>query len=249
MFDNIAYNLAVESDTSTIISHFDEEFVLDIVEDNLLRRINVYQPNLPNIVSAIEQHYKVLANNDEIRLNHSVEVLQKRNSIYNSIISLLCNRHNLVYTPIDETVDLYSISYYLYDFLVSNFRKYIVDFFTLYIYKEKNEIYNAFNLEDKKKDKDSSTIYGKKLYNDQKIAIINANLDEVLVGLCGVDVNFIDILNAVYENKSISNHIYNNIVSSNNFFTDIYSTIIRNLNYRQMIITDIRFALHQIVYS
>lgn len=244
--NNEILNLVNESETSMIITHFDFDFLVDIIEDNLIRRIDPYQPSLPNIISAIEQNFKLTYSNDEVRTLYGVEALEKRNQMYKSIIALLCSRHNLQIGYLDEeSVDLYSLCYFLYDFLVSNFRTAIVSFFTMYIYKEKNELYNNLGLNDLKKSKDSSTIYGKKLYKNQKIAIINANLELVLNAISGFDISFEDILNTVYTDKNISKYIQDNIVPINDFYKEIYVAVLSNNNYRQAITTDIRFSLHQ----
>ena len=55
--NNEILNLVNESETSMIITHFDFDFLVDIIEDNLIRRIDPYQPSLPNIISAIEQNF------------------------------------------------------------------------------------------------------------------------------------------------------------------------------------------------
>lgn len=242
---NNAFNIANEGDTSMIIAHFDTNFIFNIIEDNLIRRIDIYQSMLPNIVSAIEQNFKITYNREEVQMMYANEALDKRNDLYRTIIQLLCSKHNMQFNEL-EGVDLYSLSLYLYDFLVSGFRKYLIDFFSLYIYKEKNEIYNAFNLHELKKNKDSSTLYGKKLYKNQKVAIINANLDYILAGIASFDISLNDILNTVYENKSIVKYLLNNVQSMNDFFKDVYVPIICHPYYRQSIITDIRIALHQI---
>lgn len=244
--NNELLNIVNESETSMIINHFDFDFLVNIIEDNLIRRIDSYQPFLPNIVSAVEQNFKLTYSANEVKMLYGTEALEKRNEIYKKIIQILCSRHNLQTSYQDQdSVDLYSLCYFLYDFLISNFRSAIVQFFTLYIYKEKNELYNILELNDLKKSKDSSTIYGKKLYKNQKVAIINANLELVLNAICGFDISFEDITNTIYTNKNIAKYLQDNIVPVNDFFKEIYVGILKNNNYRQAIITDIRFALHQ----
>lgn len=246
--NNTIYDIKNESDTSMVIQYFDFDFIVNIIEDNLIRRINIYQPTLPNIIAAIEHSFKITYNTDEVRTLYSNEMIERRNDIYRKIIKLLCNRHDLVFNE-NENTDTYSLAYYLYDFLVANFKQYMIDFFATYIHKEKNEIYNFFNLNEYKKNKDSSTLYGKKLYNNQKIAIINANLEYIIQGMDGFDISIEDILGVIYGNKNTINFILSNINFDDNFYKKVYMGVLSDNFINQALITDIRLALHQIERS
>lgn len=237
------YDIISEANTSMVINHFDIDFILDVVKDNLNRKTSIYQPSLPNVVSAVESHYNILMAEED-----STEVSDMRNNIYEVVLSMICESHNLQIDTSQEEFDIFTLTYYLYDFLISNFKQYLVNFFSYYIYKEKDNIYKTFNLVDQRKNKDSSTVYGKKMYDDQKIAIINANIPMVIGGMGAFDIGFEDVLRSVYP-VDVVNFILAHVSPTGDFFKDVYIFNVLNTNVSQSLITDIRFTLHTLEFN
>lgn len=243
--NNMSYKLSAESDTSMVIKHFDEEFVLDIVLDNLDRRINIYQPNLPNIISSIEQNFKILYNNESVRINNGPEVLAKRNNIYNVVLNMLLKNHNLVLES-DMEYNIYTLSYYLYDFLISNFKKYMIDFFARFIHREVDDIYKSLNLDEDKRNRDSTIMHSKKIYVNPKMPAIIANLGYIISNMSEINISLKDILQSTYGDINILNFLNTFITDNGNFFKDVYIGIYNSVDNHQSILTDIRFAIHEL---
>lgn len=243
--NNDILSLKNARDTSLVIRHFDFEYVLDIIEDNYKRRILGYNPSLPNVVGIIEQQIKATYLTDGITA-YPQEATALRDDMYVKIINALCKSHGLVFNNTDSC-DYYSLAFYLYDFLISNFRNIIIEFYTSFILKEKTSLYNTIN-NDMKKNKDSSTTYGKKLYKDQKLAVINANLEDIMNMICGMDIPFEDILKTVYHTNAtnISKYISEHIKAVEDFYQTVYVKEINTYYIKQSILTDIRLALHAI---
>lgn len=245
MFNNNIYSITNEAVASIVISRFDFDFILGILEDNMNRRLDILQPELPNLIAIIDNNFRLLYNINPESTTFPPEVNEERIKIYKCIIDIICSRHNLQFID-NGDVDYYSIAFFLYDFFVGRFRKYLIDFFTLYIYKERNDIYNAFELSTLKKNKDSSTLYGKKMYKNQKLAVINANLEQVIYGMSAFDISFSDILNVVYDNKSIAKFMCDYIVPNGNFFRDVYVALIQHQQFHNDLVTSIRLSLHNL---
>ena len=139
-------------------------------------------------------------------------------------------------------MDLYSAAFYLYDFFVANFNTNLITFFYNYIVRERAEIYDALNLVEFRKNKDSSTIYGKKIYKDIKIAIINANIDRVIQYICGFDIRLSDIFSIVYAQKDLAYFMSTLVGDAGDFFNKFYVEIL-NSAIRPILITNIRLAI------
>lgn len=227
------YNAYVQNQVSDLLSYFND----DIIYDTVIGAINNQKILLDdpvcgvNLVEAIEQNYKKTMSivTDSTARD---DLYEKRNRIYDLIIKCICNEYNLSllegYNFLD---DLYTLAYYMYDLFVSEFRTRLVTFYANYIYKEKNNIY-ANHLTQLKKEKNISMMYGKKIYKNNKLAIINTNIEYVINCMLGYDISFEEILNLVYNDKLIVNMFLNNI-ASDDIFKNQYSSLLRsNLKYR-----------------
>lgn len=237
------YSISTESEISLILSHFNSEYIFNLIEDNISNKFKYYQTNMPNVVAAYEQYFKQLSmtytnQGDKERIE------KVKLETYSEIINILCNKHNLVFNH-EENQDLYSAAYYLYDFLICKYTDNLVLFFTNFILKEKNSIYESLNLNDYKKSKDSSTIYNKKIYKNPKIAIITANLEYVISNICVFDIPFNVLLNNIYQdNKSMIRFIENIVQPKCDFFKDNYVRSL-NTNLRPILLTDIRLEIQK----
>lgn len=238
--NNNMYNICTENEISVILSHFNPEYVFNIIRDNISQRFRYSQLRMPNIVVSFENYFKQLktiyTDIDQIR-----EIEDTRISTYREIISILSNNFHFKFNY-DEIQDYYSAAFYLYSFLVSDFSNNLITFFSNFILKERNNIYESFKLNDLKKNKDNSTIYNKKIYKNNKVAIINANLDFVIDNICVFDITMSDILNSIYADKSIVKFLETSILPIQDFFKTVYVPIIQS-NLKPMILTDIRLNI------
>jgi len=236
------YVIYTEAEVSEILSHFNIYYILDTISDNINNRLNFCQGDMPNIANSMETFYKNLL----IQYPGETEKIKSvRLESYQSVIDILCNKFNISYNG-DEVQDNYGIAAYLYDFLISRFKNTIVDFFTNFIYKEKNNLYDALNLDELKKEKSSSAIYTKKLYKNQKLAVINSNLEYVIDNICNIDISFDNILNNVYIDKNISKFIENTIYPNGDFFKENIANVIMNPFIKPVCITNIRLSLQNL---
>jgi hypothetical protein len=239
------YNVISENQLTEVLSHYDTNFVMSVLDNAIASRFN---PNAvmrqPNVVAAWEQNFKqYLADFDEMA-DGKTRIYQVREDTYKEIIGRICKEFNLNFT-IDDTVDLYSAAYYLYDFFVANFNANLVSFFCNYIYKERAEIYDSMDLASLRKNKDSSTIYGKKTYKDIRLAVINANIDRVISFICGFDVPMYNIFNIVYPQKELVYYLSTIISDNGDFFKNYYCTIL-DTSIRPILLTDIRLSIQNI---
>ena len=235
-----SYNITTENEISVILSHFEPEYVFNIIRDNISQRFKYNQLGMPNIVASFESYFKQLA--ATYTDASSIEQIQEtRLETYKEIISILCSEFQFRFNY-EEIQDYYSSAFYLYSFLVSDFSKNLVTFFSNFIIKERNNIYESLKLNDMKKNKDNSTLYNKKIYKNNKIAIINANLDYVIDNICVFDITLSDILNNIYVDKNIVKFLETSILPVQDFFKSTYVPVIQS-PLKPMLLTDIRLYI------
>lgn len=238
------YNtMGTENELAGILSHYSSEYVYDIVTDQIDKIksgfVGINVP--PNVVSAWEQNFKAIL--ERYGSEGTSEVQRVREETYKEIITIICDKFNLNFTISD--VDYYSAALTLYDFFVCNFTRNITSFFAKYLYKERGAIYDSMDLSEDKKKKDSSTIYGKHMYKDIKIAVINANLVKILGNVCAsMEFDFQTLINTIMDDKNYARYILSLISDKSNIFNDIMVPLV-NMNMPEYV-TGIRFMIQEI---
>lgn len=234
---SMEYEITSESEVTAILSHFEPELVLGIIDDALERKYMFFPNNPINLVSSLETNFSLAY----AKLPYEKERIDKlREDIYVTIIDKICSHYNLELNITNQ--DIYTLTYYLYDFLISGFSNNIVSFFTNYIIKEKDYLYNHIGLVEMKKNKDMTTIYTKKLHSDPKLAVINANLEYVIDSISLFDISILDILNLVYTDKNIIELISTSVLDRGNIYKDHFVSTLNNA-YKPVFITNMKFAL------
>lgn len=237
------YSMNAEKNVSTVLMHFNLDYVMSVIDEALLRRNTSYAPSLPNIIDATEQHFRIAVQSGSLDENDIEEFDQARMIIYEQTIDKLCNSHGLNKDfNFEENIDIYTVARTLYDFLVSNFKTYMVSFFSHYININQMSIYKSMGLDKFKKDKDSTTMFGKISYDNQIITIISANIEHVLYNMSAFDISLDNIVCTIYDSNTAN--FINSIISSDNFYKDVYMNTILNPMYGPLLITDIRLMLH-----
>lgn len=242
-----AYNIATENELAEVLSHYSSEFVFSIIDKSMSNRfLTVPSVAIPNVVGAWEQNFKAII--AQYGSDSTMEVARVRSETYREIIDAICKEFNLNFT-IDDSVDLYSAAYQLYDLFVCNFAESLTTFFANFIYRERSSLYDSLGLADMKKNKDSSTIYGKKIYKDIKLAIINANIDMVIREVCAMEFPFHAIISLICGNASeLKKYILTIVSADNTFFQNAYVTAL-NSDIRAELITAIRIKLQKLALS
>ena len=134
MMNSEQYNIVSENELTEVLAHFNTEFIMSIIDSAIANRNNptAFASN-PNIIDAWDANFKQIIN-----YYGSADVTERVNTLrvdtYQEIIKRICTYHGLNFT-IDD-VDLYSAAHYLYQFFVSDFLKYMDQFFAMYIVGE-----------------------------------------------------------------------------------------------------------------
>lgn len=236
------YNISSENNLTELLAHFDSGFVLNIIEDKINNRGYNSIPE-SNIIKSFEENFKVMR---ESFPGDGENINLVRTRVYTEIISILCNGFNLN-CILDDSTDLYSAAYYLYDFLICNSAPIMINFFTAFIINNKDSLYNSLNLDSYKKSKDSSTLYNKRIFIDPKYITISANLEMVLQHIVTIDISLENILQTTYVNPQIIMFLSEIITDKGDYFNDFYCKLLSDPNYLPVILTDIRLQLQKIL--
>ena len=241
------YNIATENELAEVLSHYNSEFVFSIIDNAMKNRFFVVPTvAMPNVVGAWEQNFKAIVT--QYGSDSLMEVARVRSETYREIIDAICREFQLNFT-IDDSVDLYSAAYQLYDLMVCNFSDNLSTFLANFIYRERSNLYDALDLASLKKAKNSSTIYNKKIYKDTKLAIINAYINLVLNEVCSMDIPFNTIISLIYGNSSeLTKYILNIVSAEPGFFNYAYVSVL-NSDVRANIITDIRIKRQKLAMA
>ena len=236
------FEIAAEGELANVLSHYNSEFLYNTLKTNIAQRTNQHSNviQMPNFVAAIEQDFVYLKN---VYKSENSDISQVRTETYKTIIDILCNEYQLVFKD-NGDIDYCSAAFCLYDFLVSNFDSYLITFFTTFIAQEAQSIYDMMNLGAIKKNKDTSSMYAKKMYEDSKLAAIASNLSSVLYQISAIDIPFFTILS-----MSLTVHardfIYLIVSPKGNFYKDIYCKYVLNDMNLPLNVTNIRLELQR----
>ena len=236
-------NVNIDNQLTGILSQFNDDYIMDVVRDSINNKFRLYSTPKPNVVAAYEAKFKELT--DGFSSNVS-EIMGTRQRVYINIINMICDYYDFVFSDNDET-DYYSVAYWLYDFLISNFTENLKNFYVLYLIREKDGIYNALNLSEVRKENDASLSYSKRLFKDPKLAAIHCNLEYVIDQISTFNIDLWTILNYVYQsNINLPSYIFSIISDRGNFFKNYYETFVIGSKDSAEILTYIKLSLQQL---
>ena len=240
MINNKVYELQANNQLSIILSQFDAEYIINIVDDTLQRQFNTFDLiGPPNAVTACEDLFQEYYNTYPAEHDNIDDV---RNQLYRETIARICKWMGLTFNE-NQNVDIYTLARYMYDFYVAKFNKYLVEFYDRYLDAEKDFIYTSFYLEELSKSKDVSSAYSKMTFSsDRAIALIVANIQYVLSHLKDMPVTDDYIYRTIYHDENIVNLFTANVVSNNGIF-NLFNRILFNPYLYSTVITHIRMAI------
>lgn len=240
---NTEYGIVSDREIASVLGNFTPDMVLNIIEDNLVDKMRPYSQNIGNLVASYELNYKASIANYPM-CAEDLTLLRERS--YESILKRICEFHNLDY-EMDPGMDLYTVAFLVYRFLISEYKSNICTFYRNYIMKEKFNIYKAFNLSELKKSKSSSSSYSR-IYTggNPQLSVIHANMDYVITQMCGFDIDLNAIIETVYMgDKNVTRLLQSVLYDRGDFFKQFYVGTITGPD-RAEIITNIRLQLQPI---
>ncbi len=241
--NNQSYNVVAEGQLASILSYFDKNYVFGVMDDILSARTFTFDliPKA-NIAISYEENFKT-ALSDFPGDKENINIV--RNECYYTIIDRISRTFDFEYRG-DEDDDLFSISRLLYDFFVSNYNNYVINFLATYIISEKKNLYKGLQLERYKKDKDITTVNNKKLFNDPLIVIITAHMDEVVYYILGQDFTMQDILGVTYgQYPYFIDTMLLHVFPVHDFFKSYVGELLQSPSINPLIITSLKLEVQR----
>ena len=141
--------------------------------------------NKINFVEALELSFKQTL---ETYPTYTDEIRRVRVETYIEIINRLSKNFGIRILYDSANTDLRYLASNLYDLLVTRYDDYVFAFLYNFIVSQKEVIYSSLGLEKNKKIRDVGTMYNREYFEDQHLAVINANLVKVLNMISGLDI-------------------------------------------------------------
>ena len=247
LINNKEFELQSNNQLAAILSQFDANYIIDIIDDTMTKRLNSFElVPAPNAIEAFESNFKALRDIYPFDLDN---IEDTRHTAYREVIRIISTRFNLQFEE-QEYLDFYTMAYYLSDFFVSKFNNYLVTFYDRFIEQEKANIYSNFRLEEMKKNKDTAAAYSKIVFgNDEAIALIVANLPYVLNNIKNLPVSDHDIYSIIYQDNTDAIQLLEENITPVAGIFNIFNNILFNEFMYPTVITHIRMAIqmsHQI---
>ena len=238
------YEVQAANQVSVILSQFDSGYIMDVVDDTLKNMFEFFDiiPK-PNIVQSFETTFKELYS---IYPNDIDNINQTRIETYQTIIEFICKKYSLRYIQ-TENIDIYTTAYYLYDFFVSKWNMYMVQFYVKYILSEKESFLSMFNMEEFKKSTDINIKYNKIAFgNNDILALIAINIPEILKMISNNQIMDHTIYSYIYMDQPFVVDIFESTIASNVPIFVRYNSMLFNEALYGPILTHIRMQFQQI---
>ena len=238
------YEIVNEYNLAEMLDHFDSDYIVYIINNKLDNFDFSSVLKEPNVVISFEDTFKAWYSRFP---GDQSNIKAIRPQVYADIIHVLCDRYNLSFNDDDDTIDLFTAAYYLYDFLVCNRVNNIVNFFVSFIINNKDSLCQILEMDEYKKSKESESIYSKQMFDDPKYGIISANIVPVMQHISGLDITLFNIFQSLYANPSVVEFLDNAVADKGNFFNDYYASVLNRPEDLPIIIVNIKLQLQHIV--
>ena len=125
MMNNKEYEYSSDGNLAAILAQFNSEYVMHVVSDTLEIQFNSFDTiPKPNAVKAYKMVFNELYNQYQIDKD---QILDVEIDLYNNIISIIGTKYGFQFIN-PEVTDIYTLALYVYDFFVSKFNTYLVNF-------------------------------------------------------------------------------------------------------------------------
>lgn len=242
--DNNFNSISTDYGLATILSNFESDYIVHIVQDSLNMRFRPFESTpMPNIVDIYQRNFLDIQNNADQEYQEKIE--QVKHDTYEEIIAVICQ-----YYDITSNIDfselsgdrLYSIARILYDIFVCRFSENFISFIIRYIISNSEAIYTYLNKqEDCIRPKETGQ-FDIKNYSDNKFILIHANLNTVVYNMVSYDISLDELLRYFLDSRTYK-EFSNLFVENTNVFKNHFACYITDPIYQAGVLTNVKLQL------
>ncbi len=223
--------LSTDYEISTILGNFSEGYIYNTIKSSLDYRFRPYGLRSPNYPTIMKNQF------DNIRLHstgHDTEINDKEIETYHNIISTMIEYYNL--SVINEIPDevLYTVTYYLYQALDSEFTERMVNMFSDYIIRNSSSL--IANLP---QTINTKTNYSSKLYSNPEYIVIYDNMSAILDIIAGLDIDMYSLFEMLLDSQ-IANLLCTYIADNGDIYKNYFASFIVNQNTSTDVLSAVR---------
>lgn len=233
-------NVNTDAILAETLTNFNTTYIIDVVRRSIDIRFRPYSTAMPGL-NSIEMNFQEMLANFTDR-DQQARILDVRRQTYDEIISIVCQYYNLKYTPNDD-IDNYTVAYFLYHVLVSNFTETIINFFVRYIIDHQDDIYKTITIPENKEALDN---YSRKLYGSAaKLGHIHSQINKVMNNISASNITFEQILHYGSGDPSCINILTNTISDLGDIWSLRFAHYLIGVGTRADLITTVKLQLQQ----
>ena len=217
-----ALRIQAENEVAVILSNFSTEYIYNVIQTTIQNRRNDFVgSDIVNFVSSLEEAFKGM----EVQFPFDVTNIKEiRDKTYGEIIDFITEEYQL--EPVyQEDEDKHTLAYYLYDFFIARYDTLMLQYFMSVIHDEKDNLYDWLIKNHSSQGNDVSTQFNKELYQDDKLAVIAANLTKVIGWIYSLDIAMEQVFARVY-NHEVMMFLTNHLKPVSNFLHSTYGNIL-----------------------
>lgn len=235
------YNVDTDAGIGEILSNFDSDYIMHVVEDSLSQRFRPFAGPMPNMVDVLERNFIATIDNCP---DYVEKIKDVRKETYIEIITKICSFYQLSITVDLEDMDpkyLHSIAKMLYDVFVARFTDCMINFFVSYIIDNADTIYNYLKSMDNINRPRENGAYNKNNFIDDKFILIHANANMVIYNIAGYDINLNTLLKFFFP-PQITDSLLSILEDNNDIYKYHYAAYIKS-DFAPELITRIKLEL------
>lgn len=241
-------NIDTDYAIGEILSRFDSEYITSVIQTSIENKFRPFSEPMPNMVAVLSRQFKGVLDNAP---DYKNEVLNVEQQTYQEICQMICNYYNLQFDRDSDELygeTLRTFSFLLYDIFVARFTENIINFYTSYIMRNIDFIYNyLIEMPDIKKPKENS-IQAQKMYINPKFALIHSNINQVILNMASYDISLTELLSYITDYNTTA-MITKYVVDVGDIYKNHFASYIIDKNTMSGILTSVKLQLQGVTVS
>ena len=235
-------NIDTDYAIGTILSRFDSEYITGVIQRSIESRFRPFSEPMPNMVDVLARQFKGVLDNSP---DYADKVLSVETQTYQEICQMICNYYNLEFDQDNDQLygnTLRTFAHIMYDIFVARFTDYIIQFYTSYILRNIDYIYNYLcDIDGIKKARENSA-QAQKMYTNPKFALVHSNLNLVIINMASYDISLQELLSYITDYNTAS-MICNFVADKGDIYKYHFASYVLNKNTMSGILTSVKLQL------